>query len=135
MNNIDINRYPLSKNITYMTCEVNPGEAIFLPSFFWHEVTSHPGNEINLNSTMKYHESSSVLSESKFEYTLPLAGKPDDRTSKMMTTTTTSAVEKLRLNMAINYWFDPYFNKEFPCKSCRKKFNHERYFKKLLKII
>jgi hypothetical protein len=113
-----------------MTCEVNPGEAIFLPSFFWHEVTSHPGNEINLNFSMKYHESSS----SKFQYTPLPAEKADDTTTSKITTTT-SAADKLRLNMAINYWFDPYFNKEFPCKSCRKKFNHERYFKKLLKIM
>jgi len=26
-------------------------------------------------------------------------------------------------NVAINYWFEPFFTKEFPCSNCRPQFN------------
>jgi jumonji domain-containing protein 7 len=41
IDNIDLNRYPLSKSIpdSVMKCDVSAGDAIYLPSYFWHEVT------------------------------------------------------------------------------------------------
>ena len=29
----------------------------------------------------------------------------------------------LQMNLAVNYWFDPLFDKRFPCSTCRKFFN------------
>ena len=34
---------------------------------------------------------------------------------------------EMRLNVAINYWFAPLFEKEFPCAECRKKVNMKEY--------
>jgi hypothetical protein len=34
---------------------------------------------------------------------------------------------EMRLNVAVNYWFAPLFEKEFPCAECRKKINVEEY--------
>jgi hypothetical protein len=28
--------------------------------------------------------------------------------------------EKIKFNAAVNYWFTPLFQKEFPCATCRK---------------
>lgn len=47
-----IQRYPKSQDIFTMSCKVNKGEAIWIPSFWWHEVTSIPGSrnpEVPLN--------------------------------------------------------------------------------------
>merc|ERR1712146_448176 len=42
----DTLNYPHSENINYMDCKVNENEAIYVPSFFWHEVTSIPGKKV-----------------------------------------------------------------------------------------
>ena len=47
---IDINvpadaRYPLAQDIQFMDCVVGPGEALFVPSYWWHEVASSPSEE------------------------------------------------------------------------------------------
>jgi len=30
-----------------------------------------------------------------------------------------SVPDQLKRNIAVNYWFTPFLNKEFPCSSCR----------------
>jgi hypothetical protein len=45
--------YPLFKDAVKVTCQVNEGDVLFLPSYWWHEVTSTPdpksGLQIGLN--------------------------------------------------------------------------------------
>ena len=81
VNNINIERFPISESIRYMDCEVGPGEALFVPSFWWHEVYSRPS--------------------------------------------TKAAADRSRLNIAVNFWYPPLYNKEFPCASCKKNFNSD----------
>ena len=91
----DTINYPKSKNLTFMDCKVNENEAIYVPSFFWHEVTSAPGNEIR-----KYHDVNAKNGKAS----------------------------PIQFNTAVNFWFEPMFKKEFPCKHCRKTFNYGEYF-------
>jgi peptidyl-lysine (3S)-dioxygenase / protease len=85
-----LKKYPASKDIWTMDCRVNKGEALWLPSYWWHEVTSIPGNHNNNFSP---------------------------------------------LNIAINIWFDPLFQKEFPCKLCQKKKINQVYAKTLTELL
>jgi len=64
-----LDRYPLFKKTSYLNCTIGPGEMLYLPSFWWHEVKSSP--------------------------------------------------DKLHRNIAVNYWYTPYLDKQFPCPSCR----------------
>jgi len=66
-------------------------EALFVPSYFWHEVLSAPG---------------------------PSHSFPHTSTHKIEKST-----RNLQLNVALNYWFAPLYDKEFPCAKCRKKLN------------
>ncbi len=72
------------KEIPTMKCTVKEGQALFVPSFWFHEVAS----------------------------------KPSDRQYKFGNL-------ELPLNLAINYWFHPMYDKDFPCVECLKKMNHE----------
>ena len=69
------------KDVPIMNCTVHEGDALFVPSFWWHEVVSTPGP-------------SQTFQE-----------------------------KKIRLNAAINYWFEPLYTKEFPCAECSKHLN------------
>lgn len=96
-----LKRYPHSENIKTIKCEVKKGEALWLPSFWWHEVQSIP-TESNINTN----------------------------------TTNQTIIQNIPLNMniAINFWFSPLYEKSFPCKSCKKeKFN--QIYSKILKQI
>jgi hypothetical protein len=42
-----LSRYPASEGIHTMDCQVNKGDALWLPSFWWHEVTSFPGAQVD----------------------------------------------------------------------------------------
>lgn len=42
-----LTKYPTSRGILTMDCRVNKGEALWLPSYWWHEVTSIPGEREN----------------------------------------------------------------------------------------
>lgn len=97
----NFDRYPdvPPGGIPYMDCTVQEGEAIFVPSYFWHEVSSSPGQEQKYNGNSAFNDND------------PLPKKFD----------------RIAMNVAINYWFSPLYKKEFPCKSCRKKFNYEEY--------
>lgn len=67
-------RFPLfaSARPRGVRCSVGPGDSLFLPSFWWHEVQSSP---------------------------------EDGR------------------NCAVNSWFEPFWDKEFPCAECRPTVN------------
>ena len=66
----DLERYPRFANAKPYHCTVRPGDALFMPSFFWHEVD-------------------------------------------------TEADERTGTSLAVNAWFKPIFDKDFPCASCR----------------
>ena len=68
-------------SIPTLSCAVHAGDALYVPSFWWHEVYSSPG---------------------------PLQSFRGDN---------------IRLNAAINYWFEPLYYKEFPCVECSKHLN------------
>jgi hypothetical protein len=42
-----LRRYPASQGIRTMDCHVNKGDALWLPSFWWHEVISLPGDQVD----------------------------------------------------------------------------------------
>lgn len=77
-----------SDNVPTMSCVVHEGEALYVPSFWWHEVHSSPGPSKEFQG------------------------------------------DSIQLNAAINYWFEPLYNKEFPCAECSKRLNR-RYESKL----
>jgi jumonji domain-containing protein 7 len=77
------------QGIPLLTCTVSEGEALFVPSFWWHEVASSPSTAL-----FTLHDLHS-----------------DQRPAS------------LRLNLAVNFWFEPLFDKAFPCKECKKYFN------------
>ena len=93
-------RFPTSKDISFMDCTVHSGEAIFVPSFFWHEVTSAPSKPVDFNSVI----------ESECEGDSQQCAKRKSEIS---------------FNLAVNHWFAPLYNKEFPCATCRKELNAE----------
>jgi len=70
-------RYPLFRNTKAFNCTVGPGEILFLPSYWWHEVASVP--------------------------------------------------DEFHRNIAVNYWYTPFYDKEFPCKNCRLFVNPHYY--------
>ena len=92
-------RFPEVNNIegTLMECHVDAGSALFVPSFWWHEVQSHPGDHLQFTANAGAHNGS---------------GRD-------------SLAANISLNVAVNFWFSPLFSKEFPCATCRKEFNKE----------
>ena len=80
-----------------VACTVHEGEALYVPSFFWHEVESEPG-----------------LSKRERGY------DTDNLYSNYL---------DAKLTVAVNYWFEPLYKKEFPCSVCRKYRNIAYYDK------
>ena len=76
--NPNYERFPNFKSARPMNCTVGPGQMLFLPSYWWHEVQSYPDS------------------------TEPL-------------------------NVAVNFWYEPFFQKEFPCQTCPLTVN-PKYF-------
>lgn len=70
----DFARFPLFNKARPLNCTVGPGEVLFMPAFWWHEVQSSPD------------------------------------------------VQRLR-NLAVNFWYEPFLQKEFPCPECRLDVN------------
>lgn len=70
----DKERFPLFMNISPIHCTIHPGDVLYMPAFWWHEVRSTPD-----------------LQEAR--------------------------------NMAVNYWYEPFFTKEFPCAECKLDVN------------
>ena len=77
---------------------------LFVPSFWWHEVASSPG-PVRHHVTEKGDRSPSSPAES---------GQYCDKSE---------ADDTVQLNVAVNYWFDPLFLKEYPCATCKKYVN------------
>ena len=101
---IDINnvaasseRFPLASSVKYIDCTVSEGQAIFVPSFFWHEVRSSPNRHPSQQDTDSI-------------------GNYREGDQKKV-----CRWEQMPHNMAINFWFSPLFDKKFPCASCRKQ--------------
>eukprot|EP01042_Synura_sphagnicola_P000070 gene70-70_t len=88
----DVQKYPLAADLSPpLACTVQAGEALYVPSFWWHEVVSSPG-----------------------DHNVPYPNP--------------ESPGRTNLNVAVNYWFSkPLFEKEFPCSSCKKRFNAEEY--------
>lgn len=92
--------YPKSKGVLTMDCKVDKGDALWVPSYWWHEVQSYP----SLNTE---------------------SGK--DR----CTNSSISCRDTFPLNVAVNFWFEPLYKKEFPCASCTKHLLNQKYAKVL----
>ena len=76
-----------NSTLAHMECRVNANEALFVPSYWWHEVASSPGHE-----------------------DVPGGGS-----------------SSIPYNFAVNVWWAPLFEKEFPCPSCSKRPNYKTY--------
>ena len=88
-----------------MDCVVKSGQAIFVPSFYWHEVTSSPSKPIQFSSP---------------NITI------DDHHHQCDSDSNCDSIEEdleISYNLAVNHWFAPLYDKEFPCATCRKKLN------------
>eukprot|EP00051_Salpingoeca_urceolata_P000343 m.33649 g.33649 ORF g.33649 m.33649 type:complete len:556 (+) comp10471_c0_seq2:56-1723(+) len=77
----DHTRFPRFRRATPVLCNLEPGDILYMPAFWWHEVVSSP-----------------------------------DRVE--------------RRNLAVNFWYTPFFNKEFPCAECSLDVN-PHYFELL----
>ena len=54
--NINSSRFPLFEKARFMNCTINPGDVLYLPSFWWHEVQSTPDEreEIQRNIAVNF---------------------------------------------------------------------------------
>jgi jumonji domain-containing protein 7 len=77
-----------------VTCHVEEGEVLYLPSYWWHEVQSHP--------------QSNVVSDTNN----PNTSRGHHNTKGGGDVVTTAR------NIAINYWYTPLLQKPFPCADC-----------------
>ena len=50
----DFNRFPLFKKARPMKCRLTPGDALFMPAFWWHEVQSRPGPATKRNLAVNF---------------------------------------------------------------------------------
>ena len=72
--NPDKRRFPLFMDVFPMHCTIHPGDVLYMPAFWWHEVQS----------------------------------TPDPKEAR---------------NMAVNYWYEPFYTKDFPCAECKLDIN------------
>ena len=79
-------------------------EALFVPSFFWHEVLSAPGPPHTFQNTFQNTFSDNIRGGSN-------------------SNSNNESTRSVQLNVALNYWFAPLYAKEFPCARCRKQLN------------
>ena len=89
----DLDRFPEYAMTAPLRCKIFPGDVLYLPAFWWHEVQSRP--------------STSPASAS------------------------TPASSASARNMAVNFWYQPFLDKEFPCAECPLDVN--RKYRHLLK--
>eukprot|EP01041_Mallomonas_annulata_P007663 gene7664-15684_t len=99
----DLKDFPLAAAVETMTCTVHPGQVLFVPSYWWHEVQSSPGTPRPIPSPS------------------PSAGSTKEYNKRPRTRRTGTMSQSL--NVALNMWYEPLFEKEFPCAHCRKRFN------------
>ena len=50
----NLERFPKFAEATPMTCEIGPGDILFLPSFWWHEVQSTPNATTRRNIAVNW---------------------------------------------------------------------------------
>lgn len=96
---LEANAIRASSDMPHMSCQVSAGDALWLPSYWWHEVTSSPGPTRHFSVEDEQKDSDAV-----------------------------------KLNVAINFWYAPLYEKEFPCKECKKKINR-KYFSVLKRMV
>jgi len=70
----DVKRFPRIMKTAPLNCTISPGEMLFMPAFWWHEVQSYPD---------------------------PKAAR----------------------NLAVNFWYEPFLHKEYPCPACNLTVN------------
>jgi jumonji domain-containing protein 7 len=108
-----------------MKCEVKAGQALYVPSFWWHEVYSSRGVNRSLENLRPCWTAQQPISMSPKEI-YESALRINNYGGK-------NVAQNFQLNAAVNFWFPPLFNKEFPCASCRKKLN--RFYRIPLEIM
>ena len=94
----------IPSDLPHMECHVHAGEMLFVPSFWWHEVQSSPGELVTTASTT-------------------IDTGLDDHHRHM------------QYNAAINIWYTPLFDKNFPCPLCKKSLNLGAYTHELETLI
>ena len=50
----DLNRFPLFSQANRLKCTLSPGDVLFMPAFWWHEVQSQPDTTENRNLAVNY---------------------------------------------------------------------------------
>jgi hypothetical protein len=91
-------RYPKAKDVLTMDCRVDKGDAIWVPSYWWHEVQSYPSSNISNGGDVSSARTSGLNSRQNYP-----------------------------LNIAVNFWFAPLYEKEFPCATCKKDLLNQKY--------
>jgi len=92
--------YPKFSAARPMTCEVDEGDMLYLPAFWWHEVQSKPPTAPTTIT------SKCERTREKEEECQPFS---------------------ISLNIAINFWYNPLYQKEFPCNDCPLYYNYNDY--------
>ena len=92
----------LPSDLPHMECHVHAGEMLFVPSFWWHEVQSSPGHLVSATGTTTSKTATNTGSDDDHHY-------------------------RMQYNAAINIWYTPLFEKNFPCPLCKKFLNLKVY--------
>lgn len=50
----DLTRYPLFSDARRVQCSLRPGDVLFMPAFWWHEVRSQPDPEHRRNLAVNF---------------------------------------------------------------------------------
>ena len=50
----DYNRFPKFSQAKRLECVLKPGDALFMPAFWWHEVQSYPDHKEHRNLAVNY---------------------------------------------------------------------------------
>ncbi|CAE7581388.1 unnamed protein product [Symbiodinium microadriaticum] len=101
-------KYPKASGVNTIDCVVEKGDALWVPSFWWHEVKSYPGD------TNAYR-------------TDPLSPEADAADKDDLSRNVITSGSLYPLNIAVNFWFAPLYDKEFPCASCKKSKLNQKY--------
>lgn len=90
---VDLNEFPAFESTLdeWMLCDARPGEAMYIPSYWWHEPESIP-----------------QLDERTADGA-PRFGDEDAANAGGM---------HPGINVAVNFWYEPFFTKPAPCPTC-----------------
>ena len=50
----DLNRFPRFSKAHHMQCTLRPGDVLFMPAFWWHEVQSYPDMQQQRNLAVNF---------------------------------------------------------------------------------